>query len=1153
MAIINYSQRLDEIVPGSTSITWRDILFSNKAKEKGLLSTQYNISSEVEQNLITLVTNVLHPLKTNFPGSFRINNGYRSPETNAAVGGAKTSQHMVGQAVDIDVTTGGNNKTLYDYVVANMTYDQIIWERGTPPPDGNPDWVHISFKSIGNRKQELYFDGSKYNPNDPNSSQEPTKDTKATAKDATPSFTGNSNKAGDLNGNVPTFQDTFKQIQTNVNNIEFGDTVATWGKRESVNEDSDWIGLKQYLLYLASRFTPQSLYPFVELIPTIKVQSAQDPNVLRQQSEDQGWVSEGVIPKEKEDELKKTSGGQKFLDELKFITELPPGYTAERFNAGANASNAASGNADLFNLDPFQEGLTQLYKLSKSGEEVKKQRNIGVRVYGQLVLSPAPIAGVPSKPGAVGFRSLEVNAGAQAEGGLALISMELVDVQGNKFTDINSPWGFIFDVRAGALGGDFWFRYGWQIRVPDPNDKADLSSKLFWNHPGWAIFGSAREDIKAQILPDRKLITLTQAINVGPSSESTKALDAKALFDEGIVFNETTGEVVVNRSNLLESNYVKLSILNPEITMDDRGALIAGLSFRTTGALAQSLPLEYAGDTRSDLVKNGSVIFLTDLLLDVISDSEKFGLLAIEDSYRRDQRKKAVDANIKSLKKSRKVDNLIYIVGLGDSGDDGTIHPDSIILKVSDKSMRLLTNPRKENSMTLIRWFRQVLQENECELQSAATGSGAGINSSWIITTTKKIDQDKLSLKKTTLPSEESNIPTNSQFINAFEQIAFEKDVFSYRFQGSLVESVAIEKTDTPNAMSIQADYTVGDLATFEGNPKDVTKQINKPISAAERKRNLQIVFAQMQNCTITCLCHPWIGPGKRVFIKGMGFYDGEYVVMQVTHKLDNSMKFITELIGSRILLKDKKSNKKQSIANAQEGGPINLAANAIKQIGVYTENNKAGGAGGEAISSVSNSDAFNPVITMQELKQIFPNASNKKIEALVEPLNDTLKKFNINTYLRVCHFLAQVGEETGEFAYYKEFGNQAYFTKYDNPPTSTFLGNTQPGDGYKFKGRGLLQLTGRSNYTAYKTYSGTDTVASPELLEKEYFACDSAGWYWTTHTFLGKTPNEWADTDDITKVTRSVNGGVNGLVARTAFLNKAKAVLQDKQFTTTI
>jgi putative chitinase len=141
-----------------------------------------------------------------------------------------------------------------------------------------------------------------------------------------------------------------------------------------------------------------------------------------------------------------------------------------------------------------------------------------------------------------------------------------------------------------------------------------------------------------------------------------------------------------------------------------------------------------------------------------------------------------------------------------------------------------------------------------------------------------------------------------------------------------------------------------------------------------------------------------------------------------------------------------------------------------------------------------------------------------------------------IDTHLRRAHFLAQVGCESGELRFMEEIASgQDYEGRRD-------LGNTQPGDGQRFKGRGLIQLTGRANYTEYGRALGreAEVLAYPELVATDKALCaDLAGWYWAKREL-----NALADRDDLTAVTRRVNGGLNGLEERRRLLQRAKALL---------
>jgi zinc D-Ala-D-Ala carboxypeptidase len=102
------------------------------------------------ENMKLLAEKVFEPLRNWYGKPIKINSFYRSKALNEAIGGSKTSQHSFGQAMDID--TSSDNKKLFDYIRENLEWDQMIWEFGN---DENPDWVHVSYKSSGNRREIL--------------------------------------------------------------------------------------------------------------------------------------------------------------------------------------------------------------------------------------------------------------------------------------------------------------------------------------------------------------------------------------------------------------------------------------------------------------------------------------------------------------------------------------------------------------------------------------------------------------------------------------------------------------------------------------------------------------------------------------------------------------------------------------------------------------------------------------------------------------------------------------------------------------------------------------------------------------------------------------------------------------------------------------
>lgn len=143
-----------------------------------------------------------------------------------------------------------------------------------------------------------------------------------------------------------------------------------------------------------------------------------------------------------------------------------------------------------------------------------------------------------------------------------------------------------------------------------------------------------------------------------------------------------------------------------------------------------------------------------------------------------------------------------------------------------------------------------------------------------------------------------------------------------------------------------------------------------------------------------------------------------------------------------------------------------------------------------------------------------------------------------INTRLRQATFLAQIGHESGSLVYSKELGGTSYFAKYDGRKD---LGNTQTGDGARFCGRGLIQVTGRANYAkCSQTLFGDDRLLkNPEFLEQPDWAAKSAVWYWSTRNL-----NALADQDRFTDITKAINGGTNGLEDRKARYRLALSVL---------
>lgn len=171
--------------------------------------------------------------------------------------------------------------------------------------------------------------------------------------------------------------------------------------------------------------------------------------------------------------------------------------------------------------------------------------------------------------------------------------------------------------------------------------------------------------------------------------------------------------------------------------------------------------------------------------------------------------------------------------------------------------------------------------------------------------------------------------------------------------------------------------------------------------------------------------------------------------------------------------------------------------------------------------------------LTKEQLKRIAP-VTDKAAETFLPYIN--AHRGEVDTPLRFAAFLANVLHESGCFKYVRELASgDAYQGRAD-------LGNIHPGDGRKYKGRGLIQVTGRLNYAALSRamYGDSRTLLlNPDLVATPENAVRSAYWYWNTHNL-----NAIADVPDFVKVVKRINGGTNGLAERTRFYEAALRVL---------
>ena len=134
----------------STHLALAEVMRSETAKRKGISNMP---TPEHIENFKKLAENVFEPIREHFGKPIHLSSGYRSAALNKAVGGASSSQHCKGEAIDIDMDgTSITNKQIFDFVKANVNFDQMIWEFGT---DANPDWVHVSYNSDGPQRKQI--------------------------------------------------------------------------------------------------------------------------------------------------------------------------------------------------------------------------------------------------------------------------------------------------------------------------------------------------------------------------------------------------------------------------------------------------------------------------------------------------------------------------------------------------------------------------------------------------------------------------------------------------------------------------------------------------------------------------------------------------------------------------------------------------------------------------------------------------------------------------------------------------------------------------------------------------------------------------------------------------------------------------------------
>ena len=134
----------------SKNLSLAEVMRSETAKRKGISNMP---TPEHIENFKKLAEKVFEPIREHFGVPIHLSSGYRSAALNKAVGGASSSQHCSGEAIDIDMDgTTVKNADIFKFIKDNLEFDQLIWEFGT---DANPDWVHVSYESTGKQRKQI--------------------------------------------------------------------------------------------------------------------------------------------------------------------------------------------------------------------------------------------------------------------------------------------------------------------------------------------------------------------------------------------------------------------------------------------------------------------------------------------------------------------------------------------------------------------------------------------------------------------------------------------------------------------------------------------------------------------------------------------------------------------------------------------------------------------------------------------------------------------------------------------------------------------------------------------------------------------------------------------------------------------------------------
>lgn len=174
-------------------------------------------------------------------------------------------------------------------------------------------------------------------------------------------------------------------------------------------------------------------------------------------------------------------------------------------------------------------------------------------------------------------------------------------------------------------------------------------------------------------------------------------------------------------------------------------------------------------------------------------------------------------------------------------------------------------------------------------------------------------------------------------------------------------------------------------------------------------------------------------------------------------------------------------------------------------------------------------------LVSADQLRSLCPALPVSKAALHAAALNPAMRIFSIDTPVRIAAFIAQIAHESAGFLHLRELGDAHYLARYEGRRS---LGNTEPGDGPRYRGRGYIMITGRANYAKAGVALGLPLLEWPELAEQPEHAATIACFLWDAWRL-----NALADADRFGLITRKINGGINGYTQRAEYWLKAKRI----------